>query len=158
MLRITDILLRNLIWAMIHMDLQNRHKGTPSSHLDMLVESIRSCGVTFKVNKRYYHQYLSSVLRKVWNAKDGKGGRSKDAYEWTSLRGHDRRVLLKKLPSKIPSLVPGSNGESVKELWEVFDTEINEWNKIENFTIIRIFKKFSLRLELITHRTESSTI
>ena len=59
------------------------------------------------------------VLSKVWNTKDGRGGRTKDSYEWTSLRGHDKRVLLRKLPPKIPSLVHGEAGDNVKELWIV---------------------------------------
>ncbi len=48
--------------------------------------------------------------------KDGKGGRSKDSYDWTSLRGHDKRVVLQKLPPMIPSLLT-TLGDKVKELW-----------------------------------------
>ena len=59
------------------------------------------------------------LFSKVWQAKDGQGGRSKEKYEWTSLRGHDRRVLLKKLPSKIPSLLTGTKGQAIKKIWEV---------------------------------------
>ncbi len=46
--------------------------------------------------------------------------KSRDSYEWTSLRGHDRIKLLDKLPSKLPSLfVSVETGEAVKSLWTV---------------------------------------
>ena len=45
-------------------------------------------------------------------------GRSKDSYEWTSLRGSDKKKMLDRLPPKIPFLLP-EEGERVKELWEV---------------------------------------
>lgn len=122
MLRVTDVLLRNLIWAMIHMDLRDRG----DTHLKALVNEIKSCGISFKVNESYTHAFSMSMHKqtqhspKVWRPKDGSGGRSKDNYEWTSLRGSDKRKLLIKLPPKIPSLVPGGViGERVKELWEV---------------------------------------
>lgn len=53
----------------------------------------------------------------MWSTKSGK---SKDTYDWTSLRGSDKRKMLKKLPPKIPSLLPPVNGDRVKELWEVY--------------------------------------
>ncbi len=46
MLRVTDILMRNLIWAMIYIDMKDKGE----SNLNRLVNEIRSCGVTFKVN------------------------------------------------------------------------------------------------------------
>ena len=62
---------------------------------------------------------MCCLLTYIWNAKDGQGGRSKDSYEWTSLRGHDKRVLMNKLPEKIPSLITGFVGDNVKKLWDV---------------------------------------
>ncbi len=49
MLRISDVLLRNLIWGTIGQDLVDRHHSRPTVYLDQLVEAIKSCGVTFKV-------------------------------------------------------------------------------------------------------------
>ena len=40
----------------------------------------------FMTNDDKYYVYFTPKVR---NAKDGQGGRSKDAYEWLSLRGHD---------------------------------------------------------------------
>lgn len=40
--------------------------------------------------------------------------------EWTSLRGHDRKKLLEKLPEIIPNkLLQGQKGEDIKRLWMV---------------------------------------
>ncbi len=49
MLRITDVLLRNLIWGMIAQDIIECHHSRPAIFLNKVVESIRLCGVTFKV-------------------------------------------------------------------------------------------------------------
>ena len=53
MLRITDVLLRNLVWAMEKLDQNERQQGKQRSasnnHLDQLVNTIRSCGITFRV-------------------------------------------------------------------------------------------------------------
>lgn len=95
------MLIRNLVWAVAQLDIANR--TTNHQHIDSAVQAIRECGVSFK----------------IWNAKDGNGGRCYDKYEWTSLRGGDKRVILKKLPAKIPSLLPGDTGLKVKDIWEV---------------------------------------
>ena len=81
MLRISDILVRNLVLAML-----------AKKKLPTLVDTIQSCGILsitliFMTNDDKYYVYFTP---KVWNAKDGQGGRSKHAYEWMSLRGHDR--------------------------------------------------------------------
>lgn len=46
MLRIMDILIRNLVWAMLEKDL--KEKG--ERHIRQLEDTIRSCGISFKVN------------------------------------------------------------------------------------------------------------
>lgn len=49
MLRITDILIRNLIWLAIMEDGRNiMHAST--EHIDLLLEKVRECGVTFRVH------------------------------------------------------------------------------------------------------------
>ena len=59
MLRITDVLLRNLIWAMIQKDLQERNNTR--DHMEQLVQAIQSCGITFKVRDRRIN-YIDYVL------------------------------------------------------------------------------------------------
>ncbi len=49
MLRVTDVLIRNLIWAMIDLDLKSHHMGVTPVHLDRLLDSIRGCRLTFRV-------------------------------------------------------------------------------------------------------------
>lgn len=50
MLRITDVLLRNAILGMMYFDDKERRKGVQSDYLKSFEDSIRSCGITFKVN------------------------------------------------------------------------------------------------------------
>ena len=50
LLRITDVLLRNLIWAAVEKDGQDiMSKKTES--VDLLIETITNCGITFNVRK-----------------------------------------------------------------------------------------------------------
>ena len=49
MLRVTDVLIRNIIWAVVHKDLTEVHQRKPAKYLETLVEKIKSCGITFKV-------------------------------------------------------------------------------------------------------------
>ena len=50
MLRVTDVLTRNLVWAMIDLDLRSRHVGTePTDNLEGLLDAIHRCGITFRV-------------------------------------------------------------------------------------------------------------
>ncbi len=56
--------------------------------------------------------YPNSNL-KVWKAKEGQ---SMDSYDWTSLRGNDRKKVLKRLP---PLLLQNNIGTTVRKIWEV---------------------------------------
>ncbi len=49
MLRVSDVLQRNLIWAMMYRDMEEEHAQRPSKYLEELVNKIRSCGISFKV-------------------------------------------------------------------------------------------------------------
>ena len=48
MLRITDILMRNLIWGAANEDQKDILKES-TEKMDLLVEKVRACGVTFQV-------------------------------------------------------------------------------------------------------------
>ena len=54
------------------------------------------------------------VLKQVWESKQ-----KKNSYEFTSLRGDDRKKLVQKLPSHINDIIPGRNGTEIAELWRV---------------------------------------
>ena len=48
MLHVIDVLIHNLVWAMIDLDLRNRHTE-PIDNLEGLLDAIRRCGITFRV-------------------------------------------------------------------------------------------------------------
>ena len=93
-LRITDVLTRNVLDEMIELDDEESHKrkvANPSvigQHLQTAIEAINKCGVTFW----------------VWEKKnaDGKGS---GTYDWTSLMGNEKRLLLKTFPEHFPSIL-----------------------------------------------------
>ena len=59
LLRITDVLLRNLIWEMVRCDHSARaQRGSHTNHLQQLIDAITSCGVTFKAGKIILVQYM----------------------------------------------------------------------------------------------------
>ena len=88
MLRISDVLLRNLILeskdqdAELHFNSTAKDQHLIGPNLKCLCSSIRACGVTFN----------------IWEAKDPvtHGGTGK--LEWTSLQGPDMKKLLIHLP------------------------------------------------------------
>ena len=71
-LRITDVLLRNVIQHVIEEDLKTTRKADLLSghHLTMLVKCIRKCGISFC----------------VWCKLEGEGSK----VDWTSLMGPDK--------------------------------------------------------------------
>lgn len=112
MLRVTDILLENLIEDAMQWDDKEsslsggkKNLAEKSRHVKNLVKSINSCGVTFH----------------LWEKKnaDGKGS---GTWDWTSLMGDDRKKLLRELPLKlvIPTdCIQPETCEKVAQLWKV---------------------------------------
>ncbi|KAK3735181.1 hypothetical protein QZH41_000466 [Actinostola sp. cb2023] len=102
LLRITDRLENGIILEAINWDQQDafysERQSQNTSHLDALIRSIKSCGVSFS----------------VWDGKDGK-------KEWTSLMGNDKKRLLKLLPEKFPDILkPETCGKDFRKLFEIF--------------------------------------
>ena len=108
MLRVTDVLINNLIEDVMQWDdkenfLQGKkNRIKPRKHLDNLIEAINSCGVSFS----------------VWEKRnaDGKGS---GTWDWTSLMGDDRKILLRELPEKMEPLIQQDTAKTVVELWKV---------------------------------------
>ena len=99
MLRVTDVLTRNLIYAAGTHDSQNGRHGNDilkGAMITKLLECIRSCGVTFYI-------YDSAT---------------KD-FSFRSLVGKDKLKLLEKLPPKLKHCQPGEFYKVVEQLWEV---------------------------------------
>ena len=51
MLRIFDVLIRNLIYVAVTIDKKDISKQHNTQHVNMIVTKIVSCGVTFRVSK-----------------------------------------------------------------------------------------------------------
>jgi len=99
LLRVTDILTRNLIYGAANQDRKDGRVSkdiTNGPMVKQLIESVRSCGVSFKIQ----------------NA-------DKKAFTFTSLVGGDKLKLLKKLPDKMIYCQPADIADTVKKLWQV---------------------------------------
>ena len=99
MLRITDVLTRNLIKGALAYDA--KHSGTISNVLKRplikkLLKCIRNCGVGFE----------------IYMEEDG-------GFKFTSLVGADKRKLLKRLPKKLLKCQPKKYATTVKKIWQV---------------------------------------
>lgn len=88
-------------------DKEDNHNKPPSmrksSHLDALVQAINSCGVCFS----------------VWEKKnaDGKGTAT---YDYTSLMGSDKKLLIERLPAKLKGVLKPQTSNTFIKLWKVF--------------------------------------
>jgi len=99
LLRVTDVLTKNLIRAALSYDAQTTSEI--SSELERplmkkLLSNIRGCGVAFNV-------YLEA---------NGE-------IKFTSLVGGDKKKLLSRLPNKLEDCQPSTTWNTVKEIWEV---------------------------------------
>ena len=76
LLRIVDILLRNMITEMVRMDIKSHTlRSGHTNHLTLFEKTVQKCGVSFK----------------IWEKKDGNGKNS-GHYDWTSLPGRDKKI------------------------------------------------------------------
>lgn len=99
MLRITDVLTRNVIHAAMSEDVKLTHiDKLQRPKILSLMKEIRSCGVSFH----------------IWMSKSEEGG-----FTFTSLVGNDKLKLLKQLPAKFSNCQPKTYYKTVKEIWEV---------------------------------------
>ena len=117
MLRITDVLTRNLIRAAIKYDSAKNSRISNVLRRPMiarLLKEINSCGVSFTIRIK------------------------KDEFEFTSLVGNDKKKLLDNLPYKMSSCQPPEYYTIVQELWKVaIATYLAATsNKISSFRIL----------------------
>ena len=110
LLRVTDILLSNLIEDAMELDDKNdflKKKGEPKGvYLQRLTQLINSCGVTFS----------------VWEKRDDHG-KEIGNMDWTSLMGAEKKKLLHTLPDKLQSsteeIIHLDTAGTVIKLWKV---------------------------------------
>ena len=84
------------------------------AHLKNLFQVIRSCGVSFD----------------VWEQKNALG-KASGKYDWTSLLGTDKKILLADLPSKLQNTLCPETVSTVVEVWTAFADiykVVNNWN------------------------------
>lgn len=108
LLRVTDVLMANLITEVMEWDKEDefdKKGGAENVHLEKLIDTIRSCGVSFE----------------VWEKKnaDGKGS---GTYDWTSLMGNDKKTLMNYLPDKMMKFLRPDTAEAVVKLWKDFQS------------------------------------
>jgi hypothetical protein len=102
---LVDKLTKNLVINAIENDrrenLNKRPMDRSNKNLDALIKCIRSCGISFN----------------VWEKaeEDCRGG----LYDFTSLMGSDKRLLLKTLPSKLATILPDNTSGTIVRLWQV---------------------------------------
>lgn len=71
-------------------------------HLDNLVKTICSCKVSFS----------------VWEKRDANG-KGSGLYDFTSLMGTDRKILLENLPAKLEGIISPATSHTVIDIWKV---------------------------------------
>jgi hypothetical protein len=110
MLRVCDILLRNLIFEVKDTDAELNFNGTGRDligpNLKSLCQCINDCGVTFH----------------LWEAKDPVTREGSGKLDWTSLQGPDMKKLLSSLPAKleVSELMFPETKNKVLNLWRGF--------------------------------------
>ena len=105
-LYLLDKLTENLITNAMEWDKKDNLNKPPSQrtskHLNDLVGAITSCGVSFN----------------VWEKMDGDG-KGSGIYDFTSLMGSDKKVLLTNLPDKLGGIIQPETSEAIVNIWKV---------------------------------------
>ena len=103
----TDKLTNNLVLEAVEWDKKENLNKPPSkrssTHLTALIKAITSCGISFS----------------VWEKQDADG-KGSGLYDFTSLMGSDKKLLLQTLPPKLKEVLKPETSESVTQLWKVF--------------------------------------
>ena len=107
MLRIVDVLIDNLIEEVLEWDkmedLRKKRNEERGIHLNKLISTIRSCGVSFN----------------IWQ-KTNADGKMSGKYECTSLLSNDKKILLNILPAKLRTVIHEESCNEVIKIWEDF--------------------------------------
>ena len=98
LLRITDVLECNVIKQVLEQDIKARSDQCKQA----LLRSIRKCGVSFR----------------IWESKEA-GKRGCGNFDWTSLTGSEKKILLRKLPTYFSQFLPKEHVDSTKKIWNV---------------------------------------
>lgn len=125
LLRVADILLRNLIHFADHLDQKNQLRmGRTGSHIPRLEDMVKSCGVSFKISQVSYIHVQLLMYTKSCNVYDvqvcNENGRAVTGmHEWTSLAQSQNLLILQNLPDKLGDLFPEPHASNIGTLWKV---------------------------------------
>ncbi|CAB4030363.1 Hypothetical predicted protein [Paramuricea clavata] len=107
MLRVVDVLIDNLMEDVLEWDktedMCKKRSDERGIHLNNLISTIRSCGVSFN----------------IWQKKSAEGNAS-GKYECTSLLSHDKKILLQQLPRKLSTAIQEDSCSEVIQIWQDF--------------------------------------
>ena len=106
LLRITDVLLRNLILQVDMEQHKCRERRLPvTCTMQQLEDAVRSCGVCFK----------------IWQLREPTGKPIPGRYDFTAVPGGHKLKVLRGLPSKLHEVLPGGVELTLKinALWKV---------------------------------------
>ena len=99
-------MIKNLVKAATDWDKEANFIKRPCDrrnvHLEELINAFNACGVCFR----------------VWEKKNADGSGS-GTYDFTSLMGSDKKLLLNKLPEKLLGVLQVDVSETVITLWKV---------------------------------------
>lgn len=102
----TDKLTKNLVLEALEWDKKNNFNKPPSqrsaTHLTALIKAFVSCGISFN----------------VWEKTDADG-KGSGLYDFTSLMGDEKKLLLRILPQKLRGVIKPETCETVIQIWEV---------------------------------------
>ena len=110
LLRITDVMLKNLILDVKECDTREEFAGKQDKekHLAKLVQAINRCGVSFS----------------VWETKNADGSGS-GMWDFTSLMGNGKKSLLNSLPDQLNGILQPETEITVIEIWKVCTGRVN---------------------------------
>ena len=104
LLRVTDVLIRNLISLAASRDHEEQQRrGETSNHIRQLEQAVQSYKVMFT----------------IWQHVDGDGRPQPGKYDCTYLNGTDRLRVLRTLPAKFDAILPGDLAVPMAQLWNV---------------------------------------
>ena len=102
----TDKLTDNFVKDALEWDkkenLDKPSSQTSDKHLQALIKAVKSCGISFS----------------VWEKLNGDG-KGSGLYDFTSLMGSDKKIMLKKLPGKLDGVIRPEISATVIRIWRV---------------------------------------
>jgi len=96
----------NLVLDALDWDKKDNLHKLPSkrttTHIDILKDTINSCGVCFN----------------IWEKRNADGNGS-GTFDFTSLMGSSKKILLEQLPPKLQGVIRPSTSDTVIRIWKV---------------------------------------